>query len=208
MEVRDFSLPQLRVLKSSTAKSSPHRTLDGSNAASPACIWDVRLAPTTARLPSGQSFSYLELQEAAFSLPPKNGRIVLVHELLPWALTLTAGVTSLGTSTVVTVGHLLQTIHSELHRQIYESDFWNEAVGEGDRARIHQAWATRCSVLADVAVGEAQSRQREAKCREIASEGVKRVDFLGDRTLFYGLKRRPANGGGELWEMRFRKVEV
>ena len=67
-----------------------------------------------------------QLQEAAFNPPPKNGRIVLVHDLLPWALTITNGANQFGVSTVVTVGHLLQTIYAELHRQIFESDFWND----------------------------------------------------------------------------------
>ena len=116
-----------------------------------------------------------------------------------------AGMTPFGTSTVITVSHLLHTIHNELHRQIFESDFWNDAVGEGDRARIYDAWAKRCALLADVSVGEEQGLEREAKRRQIASEGVKRVDFLGDRTLFYGLKRR-STAGGEVWEMRLRHV--
>ena len=78
-------------------------------------------------------------------------------------------------------------------------------VGEGDRQRIHRAWAARCSVQAEVACGEVMSREREAKCREFASEGVKRVDFLGERTLFCGLKRRTVPGG-EVWEMRMRNI--
>ena len=40
---------------------------------------------------------------------------------------------------------------------------------------------------------------------EFAGEGVKRVDFLGERTLFCGLKRR-AVAGGEVWEMRMRNI--
>lgn len=152
-----------------------------------------------------------------------------MHDLLPWALTITTGASPYGVSTIVTVGHLLNTIHSELHRQIFESDFWNDGelahcsrsfrlkfdmfiiaadVGEDDRQRIHRAWSVRSSVLAEVNCGEEMSLEREAKCREIANEGVKRVDFLGERTLFYGLKRKSVPGGGEVWEMRMRKIEV
>ena len=58
---------------------------------------------------------------------------------------------------------------------------------------------------AEVACGEEMSREREAKCREISAEGVKRVDFLGERVLFCGLKRKVIPGG-EVWEMRMRNI--
>ncbi|KAI5121766.1 hypothetical protein M0805_009577 [Coniferiporia weirii] len=183
----DFSMPRPKTLsrllsigkgskdsfRSMLGKPSLHFTLDAKSAS---CSWDVRRSPDSFLvLPEQRSLSYLELQEGALSPPPV--RMKLTHPLLPWTVHVAAG-----PNEVVTVAHLLWTLHGELNRQVFQRDFWNDDVGEEDRKIIYAAWEARCA--GDPA---------------LAGQGIKRVDFLGDRWVFEGLKRV-----GEGWEMKLK----
>ena len=119
---------------------------------------------------------FLERQEGALNPPPLRMRIT--HPLLPWTIFVAAG-----HSEVVTVGHLLHTIHAELSHQVYHRDFWNDAMTEEYRKHIYEAWETRCG-------GN----------RTVAEQGIRRMDFLGDQYIFAGLRRI---GDGE-WQMKLK----
>ncbi|EJC99118.1 uncharacterized protein FOMMEDRAFT_23033 [Fomitiporia mediterranea MF3/22] len=154
-------------------KPSVHWTLDVQKAR---CTWDVRKPPGHFLvLPDHRPLSYLELQEGAMSPPPL--RMKLVHPKLPWTIHVAAG-----PGEVITVAHLLATVHAELNRQIFQQDFWNDDLSEHDRKRVHDAWSSRSG-------GD----------RAIAEQGIKRVDFLCDRYVFEGIKRV-----GEVWEMKLK----
>lgn len=141
-----------------------------------ACSWDIRQPLSSFKiLPEQRPLSFLELQETAIS--PSPHRICLVHPFLPWYIIVEAG-----PGEVITVAHLLQSLQTELARPIFHSDFWNDDVDEENRKVIHAAWEERCrgNVV-------------------IAQEGIKRIDFLGDRCIFEGLKR-----DGNEWELKMK----
>ena len=84
---------------------------------------------------------------------------------------------------MVTVGHLLHTVFAELSHQVFHRDFWNDAMTEEHRKYIYSAWEARC-----------------AGNRSVAEQGIRRIDFLGDRWIFVGLRRV---GDGE-WQMKLK----
>lgn len=156
-------------------KPTLHWTLDASRGS---CQWDVRRPPdeafrvTTDRRP----LDFLERQEGALNPPPLRMRIT--HPLLPWTIYVNAGANE-----VVTIGHLLHIVYAELGHQVFHRDFWNDAMTEENRKYIYAAWESRC-----------------AGNQAIAAQGIRRVDFLGDRWLFVGLRRI---GDGE-WQMKLK----
>jgi len=125
--------------------------------------------------PERRPLSYLELQEAATSPPTNHMR--LVHRSLPWYIVVQAS-----NGNIITISHLLWTLYFELHRMVYEHDFWNEDVEEGDRRKIHDAWAARCQGDPDEAL-----------------QGVKRVDFFGEKVIFEGFRKKD-----DEWEIKVR----
>jgi hypothetical protein len=95
----------------------------------------------------------------------------LRHSLLPWYIDINAS-SSPGDRRIITIGHLLSVIHHELHRQIDQSDFYNEEVSEQDRQEITEAF-----------------RRRTYEDPMQYAKGVKRIDFLGENYIFVGIRK-------------------
>ncbi|KAH8110103.1 hypothetical protein DFH11DRAFT_1623600 [Phellopilus nigrolimitatus] len=169
------SSPKLR--EGTMSKPALHWTLDAKAAS---CSWDVRRPPETyIVLPDQRHLTYLELQEGALNPPPL--RLRLTHPLLPWTVHVAAG-----PGEVITIAHLLWSLHAALDRPVRQGDFWNPDISEDDRKVIHGAWMARCG-------GD----------QAVAAQGVKRVDYLGDRYVFEGLKRT-----AESWEMKMKPGRI
>lgn len=107
-------------------------------------------------------------------------RARLIHPYLPWYIYVETPQGS-----VITVIFLLEVLFHDLQNPVLSSDFWNDELGEDDRKAIHSAWAAR--------VGGN---------RELAEQGIKRVDFLCDRYMFEGLKRV-----GDDWELKLKSAK-
>lgn len=82
---------------------------------------------------------------------------------------------------------MLVQMYRQLMMPINARHFWNEDVGEGERAAVGAAYAVRV-----------RGREGEAE----AMRGVVQVDWLGEKIVLEGLVR----GKGGMWEIKTRRV--
>lgn len=166
--------------------------------------WDVRLEPSAARLvKEKRSYTFIELGESATE--PPSDRMRIVHEDLPWYISVDAPMPSDSESNMlypmadpswtpppsslphlITISHLLMMTYIQLRQPIVDADFYAEGVTQWDRERISRAWSIRC-------MGD----EREAMC------GVRRVDYLGEKCILEGFVKKKEG----VWEMKTRRRE-
>jgi len=94
-------------------------------------------------------------------------RVQLISRHLPWTVVVE-------NPNGVCIGDVLFRIRACLHKTIHKTEF--EAVGQDYQAEILKAYQRNCSGLPGL-----PPRQRE--------EGLKRVDWLGKRTVFAGIQK-------------------
>lgn len=140
----------------------------------PGISWDLRTDPWNLQLARDKrAFAALELQESATD-PPLT-KMTLVHASLPWYIHVEAEEPN-----IITISHLLWTLYHDLNRAIDVSDYYCEEVDQSGRELIYEAWVRRTG-----------GNDAEAK------KGVRRVDFLGEKFVFEGLKKKD-----DLWEIK------
>lgn len=149
---------------------------------------------------------YRRLFDPASSVPafqPSQTKIRLMSKDIPWSI-------SVRNDKGITVRDILVAIFTELQQSILESEYW--LATDADRNRMVKAY--EASMVPKIGSG-ITPRSKD--------EGVKRVDFLGTKTEFAGIK--PALGGGKdeafakkrlmaddkgldgVWIMKFRDAE-
>ncbi|KAJ7451282.1 hypothetical protein B0H11DRAFT_2076377 [Mycena galericulata] len=136
--------------------------------------------------------SAAEIREPAFHPPLTELRIL--HPRLPfWPidLKLPEGIAP-GAAPPISLGDVLVAMHRTLHERISHAD-WATLSGE-DELAVTNAYTHRCRAEAVRSrVPPAQLRDREVAER---NQGVKRVDFLGGKTVFKGLVKAPGDPEG------------
>jgi len=114
-----------------------------------------------------------------FACEPPQCRMTLCSQYFPWYIDVEA------TNPVgVTLKDLFSAIYVSMMQTISNDDFYNNEMDQGLRERIGQAWAARCGT-------DSEERAR----------GVKRVDYLMERTVMEGLVK----GRDGLWEMKVKR---
>ena len=143
------------------------------------------LQPTRTLLPTA-------LRSASLFSPPL-GSISVISRLFPWCIHITG-------SPQITLDDLLTQLHHELWKTVQENEYW--ATTEEMRAQIALACHSNCACAAKVAsatfsYGSSSASTSSSSIvtqpltsrpREVM-EGIKRVDWLLDRTTLVGLEK-------------------
>ncbi|KAF7978238.1 hypothetical protein HWV62_1250 [Athelia sp. TMB] len=145
----------------------------------PPIRWDLRLPPTSVSFRDVDRAVVPSDLWARFACEPPVATMRLVHARLPWYVDVVATNPS-----GITLYDLLGSIYNMLRIPIAQKDFWNEEMGQKERAKIGDAWRIRCG---------SDEGERAA--------GVRRVDYLRKEVMFEGLVK----GRNGMWEMRTRK---
>ncbi|TFK34925.1 hypothetical protein BDQ12DRAFT_329012 [Crucibulum laeve] len=174
-----FALPR-RGSDAREYTDSRRRTLNSLlryTSSSPPMLYDLRLPPNPntvqLRYPDPRPANTIDVAQLTTSPPAEH--MTLYHSRLPWYIPIACS-----QSNGVTLSDLLFQLHAQLMTPIRDRHFWNEDMGEQERARITQAFQIRCQGDMNVMFG-----------------GVRQVDFLGELVVFEGLVR--GRGG---WEMK------
>jgi len=104
----------------------------------------------------------------------------LVHARLPWYVDVLASNPS-----GVTLWDLFGAVYNALRTPITQRDFWNEEMGQKERAKVGDAW-----------------RIRVGNDLEERAAGVRRVDYLKKDVIFEGMVK----GRNGTWELKTRRV--
>jgi hypothetical protein len=137
-----------------------------------------------------------ELHEPA-TYPPL-ARMRISHDAIPqWPIDLEFhydGCTAPTVPRSITLGDVLYMIHSSLHRQITQQDW--ARLSPSEETAIARAYSTRrCrSVLSSASV--------------VASQGVKRIDYLREKHMFRGLIKTHDEDGFYHWRLVLRPLPV
>ncbi|KAG8987758.1 hypothetical protein FRB94_002363 [Tulasnella sp. JGI-2019a] len=130
-------------------------------------VYDVRANPMQAYIHSMPPFP-LAPHYAALATQPALRRIQLVSRILPWTIVVE-------NPNGVTIGDILYRVHASLNKTVAKEDY--EAVGDKHaQTRVLQAYKRNCTPTPGL----------PARTRE---EGLKRIDFLLDRTYFSGIQK-------------------
>jgi len=106
---------------------------------------------------------------AAPATSPPVQRMRLICRELPWRITVT-------NHKGVTVRDILETLYNELNQPMTEGEWW--IAQDEERERTLAAYKTNCS-------DEMKDYKRKM------DEGVKRIDWLGRKTMLAGVTRTP-----------------
>jgi len=139
----------------------------------PHVLYDVRYKSDKCYMTSNPQAVKLpdEFADSPATNPPVN-KLRLVSRDIPWRITAS-------NAKGVTVRDILDAIHNELHTPLTEGEWWIAQEEERDRALA--AYQDNCSDE----VPEGMKRKLE--------EGVKRVDWLGKKTMLMSISRTPAD---------------
>lgn len=130
-------------------------------------VYDVRTHPMQAYIHAMPPFP-LAPHYSALATQPALRRVQLVSRILPWTIVVE---NPMG----VTIGDILYRVHASLNKTVAKEEY--EAVRDGGaQARILQAYKRNCTSTPGL-----PSRTRE--------EGLKRIDFLTERTFFSGIQK-------------------
>ncbi|KAF8750916.1 hypothetical protein RHS01_08945 [Rhizoctonia solani] len=131
-------------------------------------VWDIRFRPGKAKmnLAGYPHASDSELNKPAVT-PPVT-RLRLVSKLHPW-------VAIAKNPHGVTVGNVLDIIYATLQEPICEAEWW--IVSSKERARVGRIFERECA------------RGPGTTGRRSQTDGVRRVDWVGDETTFLGLEK-------------------
>ncbi|KIO15529.1 hypothetical protein M407DRAFT_13253, partial [Tulasnella calospora MUT 4182] len=135
-------------------------------------VFDVRVKPSKAYIPSTDG-SALPLTEY-FNVPatqPLQRRIQLISRYTGWRIVVE-------NPKGVTIGDVLYRIRDSMNKIASKEEF--NSVAEDAQADILKAYQRNCSATSN-----------GAKLRDL-QEGLKRVDWLGKRTLFAGIQKDEA----------------
>ncbi|KAF8148081.1 hypothetical protein B0H34DRAFT_738223 [Crassisporium funariophilum] len=122
-----------------------------------------------------------EIDFAQLCIQPTSSFMRLYHPRLPWYIDIHQSHPN-----GVTVYDIFSQINRQLHTPIHGRHYWNEELGDSERAGISSAFQERCR-------GDPG----------MVSLGVMQVDFLGKKCVFEGLVR----GAKGLWEIKTGKVQ-
>ncbi|KAI6027054.1 hypothetical protein EDC04DRAFT_2719197 [Pisolithus marmoratus] len=122
---------------------------------------------------------------------PPITRMRITHDAIPqWPIDLELRYdeypASAGPPPPITLGDVLYTIHSSLHRHISHSD-WNR-LSDSEQLPINRAYTRRYRSVPSMADAE-------------ANRGIKRVDYLRENYIFKGLVRASDEDGFFHWKM-------
>ncbi|KAG8902425.1 DNA-directed DNA polymerase epsilon, subunit B [Tulasnella sp. 403] len=132
-------------------------------------LYDVRYKPDKCYLTT--TGAPIKLPEEFAELPatrPTIAKMRLVCRDLPWRISVT-------NSKGVTIKNILESIHSELHQPLTEGEWW--IAQDEERERTLEAYKKNCA--------EELGEKRKLE------EGVKRIDWLGNRTMLMAISRGP-----------------
>lgn len=144
----------------------------------PLLHFDVSLPPSFVQ-PSSSKLNKGVLHESALHPPVPYMKIVCSH--LPWSIS----VEPTGKIPFVTVLDVLQAIYRSLRQNVLEAEFKTAPLNS--QYAIDAAFKRRCMRL------PGPDRETEHK------KGLKRVDFLCEKTIFQGLASTSA--GPETWQL-------
>lgn len=139
----------------------------------PAIIYDISRHPSSITLPHNQPLDVAAFAESA-TFPPSLS-LTLVSDLLPWAVIIAP--TSPIPDAYVTVSDVITTLHRVLRLAVHPDEF-NALPSHDVKYKVNMAYESRYKRLKDV---DPKGFEEEKK------KGVKRVDFLMDKTIFMGL---------------------
>ncbi|KAG1851946.1 hypothetical protein F4604DRAFT_1496062, partial [Suillus subluteus] len=91
-------------------------------------------------------------------------KILIISKAFPWSIVISAP-----TGSVITCGRILEELHKQLQRHIEGAEWAMVAVDRTRKEAVEKA---------------ARSRQEKDKINRL-----KRIDWLGDKTMFEGLER-------------------
>ncbi|KAG9015442.1 hypothetical protein FRB94_000046 [Tulasnella sp. JGI-2019a] len=161
-------LPQM-----DTQAVSIHVLLSPSNpmVQQPHVLYDVRYKRERAYMTTHSFMVKLpdEYADQPATQPPVAKMWLICHDI-PWRIAVT-------NHKGVTIRDILEAIHKELHVPITEGEWW--IAQEEERERTLAAYQDSCS----------EGVQEDVRRKH--SEGVKRVDWLGKRTMFMSILRLP-----------------
>ncbi|KIJ50429.1 hypothetical protein M422DRAFT_777140 [Sphaerobolus stellatus SS14] len=160
----------------------PHPLLDF-DAESPRLQWDVRLAPSTARI-AKPPYRPLDHYLDQYAIEPAWTFVRLRCDLLPW-------IVECSNPRGVTVRDILDGVWDCLREPI-DSDDWRESTRDF-RERLQEVFELRTKLIGDKE-GRAQRRREE-------DDGVKRVDWLLWDFEWLGIKK---SSDLETWDFSFR----
>ncbi|KAF9567177.1 hypothetical protein CPC08DRAFT_703427 [Agrocybe pediades] len=139
-----------------------------------AIFWNLQDPPSCAyRIPRPSTQTTPHLQRDQYATQPPITKMQIVCGILPefWPIRIIH-------PNGITVGDVLDTIHSVLHRRISQEEY--QLQSESRQRRINAQFLQRCNML--------PTERERAECH---ANGVLRVDFLLDHTLFGGLSVSP-----------------
>ncbi|KAG8847830.1 hypothetical protein FRB96_001418 [Tulasnella sp. 330] len=130
-------------------------------------VYDVRTHPMQAYIHSMPPFP-LAPHYSALATQPALQRIQLVSRIHPWTVVVE---NPMG----VTIGDILYRVHASLNKTVAKEEY--EAIKDGEaQARVLRAYKRNCTPTPGL-----PPRTRE--------EGLKRIDFLTERTFFSGIQK-------------------
>jgi len=140
--------------------------------ANPHLLYDVRYKPEKCYAYSDPRSPVKLPEEMAdqYATNPPLQKIRLICRDLPWRV-------SVINPKGVTVHDIVKAVHSELHQPLTEGEWW--IAQEDERERTLEAYKANC----------ADEENREFKRKP--EEGVKRVDWLGKKTMLIAVTRTP-----------------
>ncbi|KAJ6559851.1 hypothetical protein B0H19DRAFT_1234339 [Mycena capillaripes] len=153
----------------------------------PAAFLPLRCVPT--HPPSSALVTESELRAPAFH--PPRFLLRITHPRLPfWPVDLPRARNA--RTPPLTLGDVLGALHRALHKRITPADW--ATLGAGEQAHVTRAFVARCRAEA-VRSGAPPALLHD---REVAvrNQGVKRIDFLLEKTVFKGLVHVPWDSDG------------
>lgn len=132
-----------------------------------------------------------ELSQPAFHPPLTVLRIL--HPRLPfWPIDLQLPEDFAGEKPPISVGDVLVAVHRACHTRISQVDW--DSLNTADEVAVTKAFALRCRTEAmNSSVSQMHRKDREVAER---NQGVKRVDFLMEKTVLKGFMRAPDDPEG------------
>ncbi|KAF8888724.1 hypothetical protein CPB84DRAFT_1733144 [Gymnopilus junonius] len=160
----------------------PLLTYDPSN---PPIYYDLRITTFDPRdveflnLPGHRLANHIDFAQLA--VQPTCAFMRLSHPRFPWYIDITQSHPN-----GVTVFDILSQMHAQLHTSIHPRHFWNEELGEQERAALTKTF-----------------QERVKGAPELVQRGVLQVDFLGEKCVFEGLVR----GQKGVWELKLGREQ-
>jgi hypothetical protein len=170
-DVQEYSDPTRRILHPLLQYTPSH----------PPIYHDLRdnpLRPNTLEFLNLQR-PHNDIDYAQLATQPPSSVMRIYHPLLPWYIDVQQSHTN-----GITVFDVLTQIWQQLHTAISGKHYWNEELGEQERAALAKAFW-----------GRSRGAQDEV------ARGIMRVDFLGGKVVLMGFVR----GKNGMWEMKTRK---